>query len=134
MDDLQKSQEHQLAEYDSCYKSDDNAYNRYYQSLNGQHPGNMPLAHSQYIVDADFLFPSLDEETVGIEQEDYGKYNDDYRRPGKAEPQIPVSHALISGQGVYDIEHHDRKDRRQHIRNIGFPVILQVGDRKFSIN
>ena len=134
LQDAQEEKMHQLPEDHASQYPQHQADSPYDQRLYGEHPADVSLPHAQDIVDRDLLLPPPDEKAVCVKQEDEGKKG--HHRYGEEEDcgHIPVSDAVIPGQSIHHVVHHDREHGRQHEGNIGLPVVLYIGNRQLCVD
>ena len=97
----------------------------------------MPLFHAQNVVQAQLLFPALDDEAVGVEQEQHREQPDDkhpqahHAGHGSAAVQRSLVNALA--QGVDGVEHHDNPHAGEQVGQVHPPVALQVGKGQLPV-
>ena len=134
MQELKKRKVHQFTEYKSGHQSCADPDHRRDKRLCKKHPGNMALPHAKDVVNTDLPFSPFNQETVRVKQKDYRKNDDHASGIAQDQFQVVFHYTVISCQRIHDVEHHDRKDCRENIRDIRLMVILQICDRKSGID
>ena len=135
--DPAEEQRHQLLEQqsreDAAADADEGGVDR----LHPKHPGNVPLAHAEDVVEPQLLPPPLHEEAVGIAEEDHGEDGDDEKADEHEHGEVEIAghdgQVPCPGQGPDDVEGRRRTHQRQEVGHVELPVADDVAPGQLRV-
>ena len=130
-------QEHHPGEEDAQPNAHHQGQRRQHQRFPEDDVGDVPLFHTQNIVQAQLLFPALHHKAVGVEQEQHREQPNDEnaQRQHRGHAGTAVHGFLVKaqGQGADGVEHQNGPRGGEQVGYRHSPVVPQIGQGQLPV-